>query len=238
MVEPVSALILVVEDEHDLLAALDYNLRGEGYRTRTATTGADALASAQMDPIPDLILLDLMLPDMNGTEVCRRLKSDEKLSEVPVIMVTAKGEEIDRVVGFEVGAEDYVVKPFSMRELLLRVKVILKRGRGSSGDKEEIVFGCLRLDLPAHRIWVNDEEIRLTALEFRLVNTFHARRGRVQSRDRLLLDVWGYQADVTTRTVDTHIKRLREKLGDAGQYIETVRGVGYRFRSRPDEVAE
>jgi len=233
-----SALILIVEDEHDLLAALEYSLRGEGYRTRTASNGTDGLASAALDPLPDLVLLDLMLPDINGTEVCRRLKADERMKDVPVIMVTAKGEEIDRVVGFEVGADDYVVKPFSMRELLLRVKVVLKRGRGTGEEKEEVIFGCMRLDLPAHRIWVSGEEIRLTALEFRLVTTFHARRGRVQSRDRLLLDVWGYQADVTTRTVDTHIKRLREKLGDAGEYIETVRGVGYRFRSRPDEAAE
>ena len=144
-------------------------------------------------------------------------------------------------MGFEVGADDYVVKPFSMRELILRIRAILKRGGGAksaapSEDKGTIAFGCLRIDEPGHRVWIDGQEIRLTALEFRLLTTFYARRGRVQTRERLLVDVWGYQTEVTTRTVDTHVKRLREKLENAGEYIETVRGVGYRFRARPDEI--
>ena len=142
------------------------------------------------------------------------------------------------MVGFEVGADDYVVKPYSMRELMLRVGAMLRRFRGTASQKEEITFGCLRLDRPGHRAWVDDTEVRLTALEFRLLTTFYDRKGRVQSRERLLTDVWGYQAEVTTRTVDTHMKRLREKLGSAGMYIETVRGVGYRFRAHPDERNE
>jgi len=231
-----SRLILIVEDEADLLTALDYNLQREGYSTRTATTGQAAIESAQLDPIPDLVLLDLMLPDMSGTEVCRRLRSNDRTKQMSVVMVTAKSEEIDRVVGFEVGADDYVVKPYSIRELILRVRAVLRRSQSAKPDNAEATFGVLRIDLPAHRIWVEEQEVRLTALEFRLVTTFHVRRGRVQTRERLLSDVWGYQADVTTRTVDTHVKRLREKLGNAGQYIETVRGVGYRFRGHPDEV--
>jgi len=231
-----SGLILIVEDEADLLTALDYNLQREGYSTRVASTGRAALEAAQLDPVPDLVLLDLMLPDMSGTEVCRQLRANERTKKMSVVMVTAKSEEIDRVVGFEVGADDYVVKPYSVRELILRVRAVLRRSRADTANVEETVFGVMRIDLPAHRLWVEDKEVRLTALEFRLVTTFHARRGRVQTRELLLSDVWGYQADVTTRTVDTHVKRLREKLGVAGQYIETVRGVGYRFRGHPDEL--
>ncbi len=233
-----SSLILIVEDERDLLMTLDYNIERDGFRTRTASTGAEALEQAFVEPIPDLVLLDLMLPDMSGTEVCRKLRADERTKEVPVMMVTAKGEEIDRVVGFEVGADDYVVKPFSLRELLLRVRAVLRRARSGDEPEDEITFGRLRIDPPGHHVWVDEEEVKLTALEFRLLTTFHARRGRVQTREMLLSDVWGYQAEVTTLTVDTHVKRLREKLGEAGQYIETVRGVGYRFRARPDEVDE
>ena len=226
--------ILIVEDEQDLLAALEYNLGREGYETLSASTGTEALRIMSKEAKPDLVLLDLMLPDMTGTEVCRKLKEDAATKDVPVIMVTAKGEEIDRVVGFEVGAEDYVVKPFSMRELILRVRVVLKRSQTIEEPSETFSFGCLTVDMGAHQLWVNDEECHLTALEFRLLTTIYTRRGRVQTRDRLLADVWGYQADVTTRTVDTHIKRLREKLGDAGVYILTVRGVGYRFVTKPD----
>ncbi len=229
-----SSRILIVEDEKDLLIALEYNLEREGYETLTASTGTEALRLASGDAKPDLVLLDLMLPDMTGTEVCRRLKESPLSRDVPVIMVTAKGEEIDRVVGFEVGADDYVVKPFSMRELILRVRAMLKRAHTVEEVSEQFVFGCLRVDQAAHRIWVNRAELQLTALEFRLLTTLYSRRGRVQTRDRLLVDVWGYQADVTTRTVDTHIKRLREKLGDAGAYIHTVRGVGYRFVAEAD----
>ncbi len=230
--------ILIVEDEQDLLLALEYNLEREGYTVLSASTGTEALRKAEGDPRPELVLLDLMLPDMTGTEGCRTLKGSPATKDIPVIMVTAKGEEIDRVVGFEVGADDYVVKPFSMRELVLRVRAILKRAQPSEEVAELFNFGCLKVDKAAHRLWVNDKELQLTALEFRLLSTIYSRRGRVQTRDRLLVDVWGYQADVTTRTVDTHIKRLREKLGDAGRYILTVRGVGYRFMNHPEDSGE
>jgi two-component system phosphate regulon response regulator PhoB len=226
-------LILIVEDEKDLVKTLEYNLKREGYRTRSALTGIEGLEQGALEPLPDLILLDLMLPDISGLEVCRRLRQREATRGIPVLMLTAKGDEIDRVVGFEVGADDYVVKPFSVRELMLRIKAILRRARPGSEEQEPIVFGPLRVDPEAHRAWVDQQELHLTALEFRLLKTLLVRRGRVQSRETLLSDVWGIDADVTTRTVDTHVKRLREKLGDAGKYIETLRGVGYRFTQHP-----
>jgi two-component system, OmpR family, phosphate regulon response regulator PhoB len=228
-------LILIVDDEQDLVSTLEYNLQREGYQTRAALSGREALEALEIEPPPDLILLDLMLPDTSGTELCRRLREMERAREIPVIMLTAKGEEIDRVVGFEVGADDYVAKPFSVRELLLRVRAILRRAQRSESEPEVVRFGVLRVDREGHRAWVSDEEVTLTALEFRLLSAFLSRRGRVQTRDALLSDVWGIDADVTTRTVDTHVKRLREKLGEAGNYVETLRGVGYRFRDQPDE---
>ena len=228
-------LILVVDDEKDLLANLVYNFENQGYQTRSATSGTQAIEQLKKSPIPDLVVLDLMLPDISGIEVCRQLRTNERTRLVPVLMLTAKAEEIDRVVGFEVGADDYVVKPFSVRELLLRVAAILRRATVTEAEKQHeiIVFGRLKVDRGGHRVWVDDTELSLTALEFKLLSTFLARRGRVQSRDTLLSDVWGINAEVTTRTVDTHVKRLREKLGPVGAYVETLRGVGYRFR---DEI--
>jgi len=164
------------------------------------------------------------------------MRSNPATNEIPVLMLTAKGDEIDRVVGFEVGADDYVTKPFSVRELMLRVRAIMRRSKQEAQSNSLIEFGPLRLDHDAHRVWVADEEIVLTALEFKLLAAFVTRKGRVQSRDAPLSDVWGIAAEVTTRTVDTHVKRLREKLGDLGRYIETLRGVGYRFRDQPDEA--
>jgi two-component system phosphate regulon response regulator PhoB len=232
-----SGLVLVIEDEIDLATTLEYNLRSEGFKTRVVHNGREALTAALAEPIPDIIVLDLMLPDMAGTEICRRLREHDKTRDVPVIMCTAKGEEIDRVVGFEVGADDYVVKPYSVRELVLRIRAQLRhRGQRAEGEPSLLKFGKLEIDRDAHRVWVDKAELSLTALEFRLLAQFMTRRGRVQSRDALLSDVWGIDADVTTRTVDTHVKRLREKLGDAGAYIETLRGVGYRFKSDPDEA--
>lgn len=229
-------LVLIIEDEEDLLGTLEYNLQKEGFSTRIATAGEPGLELARQDPVPDLVLLDLMLPDITGTEVCRRLREDPATRNTFIVMLTARGEEIDRVVGFEVGADDYVVKPFSMRELMLRIRAVLRRGHVEGpADEGEVAFGRIRIDEPGHRVWVDDEETLLTALEFRLLTTLLARKGRVQTRDILLDDVWGIQADVTTRTVDTHVKRLREKLGSAGEYIETVRGVGYRMRPKPFE---
>jgi two-component system phosphate regulon response regulator PhoB len=231
-----SGLVLVIEDEVDLATTLEYNLRSEGFQVRLAHSGRQGLAAATTEPIPDIIVLDLMLPDLAGTEICRRLREQERTREVPVVMCTAKGEEIDRVVGFEVGADDYVVKPFSVRELILRLRALLRRVQRNEGEPSLIRFGRLKIDREAHRAWVDDGEVDLTALEFRLLHAFLSRRGRVQTRDALLADVWGIDADVTTRTVDTHVKRLREKLGDAGAYIETLRGVGYRFKGELDEA--
>jgi two-component system phosphate regulon response regulator PhoB len=230
-------LILVIEDETDLATTLEYNFQREGYQTRIAHSGHEGLAGAGLDPLPDVIVLDLMLPDLSGTEVCRRLREQDRTREIPIIMCTAKGSEIDRVVGFEVGADDYVVKPYSVRELILRVRALLRRAQRGEAEPEHLRFGRLRVDRESHRAWVDEDELSLTALEFRLLWAFMSRKGRVQTRDALLSDVWGIDADVTTRTVDTHVKRLREKLGEAGDYIETLRGVGYRFRDQPDEAS-
>lgn len=227
--------VLLVDDERDLLSLLDFNLRAAGFETALATTGEQALAQVKRK-VPDLVLLDLMLPDVPGTEVCRQLKADPRTKHVPVVMLTAKGEEVDRVVGFELGADDYVVKPFSVRELLLRIDVILRRGASEQPGKGAIDFGSLKVDREAHRAWVAGAEIELTPLEFKLLVTLFERKNRVQSRAALLDDVWGIQADVTSRTVDTHVKRLREKLGAAGDYVETVRGIGYRFVETPGQA--
>lgn len=231
-----SGTILIVEDEPDLQRTLEYTLQREGYQTRTASNGKAALEHLSADPPPDLVLLDLMLPDLSGTEICRRLRAQERTRATPVIMITARADEIDRVVGFEVGADDYVTKPFSVRELMLRVRAILRRAQAEPSDAAPQSFGRLRVDEDAHRVWVDEVEVKLTALEFRLLATFMSRRGRVQTRELLLSDVWGISADVTTRTVDTHVKRLREKLGEAGEYVETVRGVGYRWRNAPSSA--
>jgi two-component system, OmpR family, phosphate regulon response regulator PhoB len=231
------ASILVIEDEPDLLHLLDFNLAQAGYSVIAVSSGTEGLAAAGRE-LPQLILLDLMLPDMSGTDVCRALKVEPTTRGIPVVMVTARGEEVDRVVGFELGADDYVVKPFSIRELLLRVQAILRRNKREPevAQSELVEFGRLRFDRGAHRVWVNAREIELTALEFRLLVTLHDRKNRVQTRAALLDEVWGIQADITTRTVDTHVKRLREKLEGARDYVETVRGVGYRFVATPDEA--
>jgi two-component system phosphate regulon response regulator PhoB len=227
------AQILVIEDEPDLQRILDYNLRKAGHDVIQAARGGDGLEQARR-AIPDLVLLDLMLPDLQGTEICKLLKASPETRHIPVIMLTAKGEEIDRVLGFELGVEDYVVKPFSVRELILRIQVVLRR-RETIPEQEVIHFGCLRIDPEAHRVWVNEKEAHLTLTEFRLLLTLYERRNRVQSRITLLEDVWGMDAEAESRTVDTHVKRLREKLGKAEAYLETVRGAGYRFIGTPPE---
>jgi two-component system, OmpR family, phosphate regulon response regulator PhoB len=226
--------VLVVEDEADIQRVVSYNFKQAGFDVVSAANAETALRALREERF-DLVILDLMLPDMSGTEVCRRLKQNPETASIPVLMVTAKGEEIDRIVGFELGADDYVVKPFSVRELILRARAILRRSDGPEEQKERFEFGELRVDRAAHRAFVSGNEVTLTALEFRLLMMLHDRRGRVLSRDLLLDEVWGSHADVTTRNVDTHVKRVREKLGAAGDYIETVRGVGYRFRSEPGE---
>jgi two-component system phosphate regulon response regulator PhoB len=219
--------ILIVEDEKDLSDLLQFNMRQAGYETSVASSGSAALA-ATAGVLPDLVLLDLMLPDLPGTEVCRRLKSTPRTQAVPVIMVTARGEEVDRVVGFELGADDFVTKPFSMRELLLRVRAVLRRG-APEADPAPTQVGQVRLDLEAHRAFVGTQELELTTLEFKLLQNFMARVGRLQTRGTLLRDVWGISSQLQTRTVDTHVKRLREKLGEGRDLIETVRGAGYRM---------
>ena len=235
-----NGLILIIEDERDLVATLEYALEKEGFRTRSAYSGRQGLEIAAGEPLPDLVLLDLMLPDMSGTQVCQQLRTGERTKVLPVIMMTAKAEEVDRVVGFEVGADDYVVKPFSLRELMLRIRAVLRRKApvAASGVVPS-VYGRLRVDMDGHRVWVDEVEVVLTALEFRLLTTLIARRGRVQTRDALLGDVWGVQPGLTTRTVDTHVRRLRKKLGEVADYVQTLRGVGYRFttdlREREEE---
>jgi two-component system phosphate regulon response regulator PhoB len=234
------APILIVDDEEDLRNLLDLSLRRDGFDTILAASGKEAL-DLLAEVKPSLVVLDLMLPDLPGTEVCRRIRANPDLSTVPIIMLTARGEEIDRVVGFEVGADDYVVKAtFSVREFLLRVRAVLRRSGGTPDEplpelleEELLTFGPLRIDVEGHRVYVEDEEIVLTATEFKLLHTLAARPGRVQSRGTLLQDVWDMPPDINTRTVDTHVKRLREKLGVAANHLETVRGVGYRFNSSP-----
>ncbi len=231
------ATVLVIEDEPDLQQVLEYNLREAGHTVHVAGRASEGQRLVR-ERVPDLILLDLMLPDMPGTELCRALRRDAATRAIPIIMLTARAEEIDRVVGFELGADDYVTKPFSMRELMLRVNALLRRVQGAPTDEGMIRFGRLRIDRGAHRVWVDEREVELTALEFRLLCMLHERKNRVQSRETLLEEVWGMSSDITTRTVDTHVKRLREKLGPAADYVETVRGAGYRFAEAPPEAAQ
>lgn len=220
--------ILIIEDEHDLAELVAYNLEREGYRPLVALDGTAGLEAARRN-LPDLILLDLMLPGIMGTELCKLLKNHEKTAAIPVIMLTAKGEEIDRVVGFEVGADDYIVKPFSSRELLLRIKAVLRRTIPDQAGEKLLRIGPLTIDTDRHQVNVEDEEIVLTTTEFKLLLNLAERTGRVQSRDLLLKNVWGYNYIGDTRTVDTHITRLRTKLGVAGDLIRTVRGFGYKL---------
>ena len=232
--------VLIVDDESDLAHLIEFNLKAAGLETTVAPDGETALMVAAQR-VPDLVLLDLMLPGVSGTEVCRQLKRDPKTRHVPVIMLTAKGEELDRVVGFELGADDYVTKPFSVRELVLRCQAVLRRNAAGEspeaaaapGERKKV--GGVELDLAAHRCFVDGHEVVLTALEFRLLLHFIQRLGRVQTREQLLQDVWQMSSELETRTVDTHVKRLREKLGSARDSIETVRGVGYRMAAPGDE---
>jgi two-component system phosphate regulon response regulator PhoB len=226
------ARVLVIEDEPDLREVLQYNLTQAGHKAVGAPNGEIGLKLA-LETRPDLVLLDLMLPDVSGIVVAKSLRREPQTQAVPIIMVTAKGEEVDRIVGFELGADDYVVKPFSVRELLLRIDAVLRRGK--TPEQRLIEIGELRIDKDAHRVTVSSDEIALTALEFKLLVTLTERRDRVQARGTLLSDVWAIDAEIASRTVDTHVKRLRDKLGVAGRFIETVRGVGYRFSETPTE---
>ena len=223
--------ILLVEDEPDLLQTLAFNFENEGYKVAKALDGKEAIKFLEDDDSISLVILDLMLPDMSGLDICRRIRATDNLKDILVIMVTAKGEEVDRVVGFEVGADDYVVKPYSVRELLLRVGGMLKRSskENQSNDKDLVEFEDLKIDNNKHKVYLSDEKISLTSKEFKLLKHLLLKDDKVQSRDNLLEKVWGYNNDVTTRTVDTHIKRLRSKIGKYGDRIETIRGEGYLF---------
>ena len=220
--------ILVVDDEQDALELIEYNLQAAGYRVITASDGNEAVQKTRANA-PDLIVLDLMLPELDGLEVCKILRRDSATATIPIIMLTAKASEIDRVLGLELGADDYVTKPFSPRELVLRVKNQLQRTGDSADNGEVFQFGEVVVDVPRHATTVQGRKVELTATEFKLLTILVQRRGRVQSRDQLLKDVWDYDESMNSRTVDTHMRRLRQKLGRSAKFLGTVRGLGYRL---------
>jgi|SRR5437870_4730972 len=220
--------ILVVDDEPEAVELVEFNLKQAGFSVVSAADGAEALKKARA-VLPGLIVLDLMLPEVDGLEVCKMLRRDPATASIPIVMLTAKAAEIDRVLGLELGADDYLTKPFSPRELVLRVKKILERGRATEPRQETLQFGELLIDPPRHVVSWRGRAIELTATEFKLLTVLAQRRGRVQSREQLLRDVWEYHSLIDTRTVDTHMRRLRQKLGPGSKYLDTVHGVGYRF---------
>jgi two-component system phosphate regulon response regulator PhoB len=227
-------LVLIVDDERDLRTLLDFNLRQAGWRTAQAESGAEALARARSLK-PAVVILDLNLPDVSGLDVCRLLRGDAATRELPILMLTARGAEHDRVQGLEAGADDYLPKPFSVRELLLRVDSVARRRQGAAeAPRQRLAAGAIALDLDAHLCFVDGSEMPLTLQEFRLLAYLIQGKGRVRTREELLADVWNASPELETRTVDTHVKRLRDKLGAAGEIIETVRGVGYRIRQAGD----
>ncbi len=237
----VKTKILVVDDEPEAVELLEFNLTQAGYTVVAAADGAEAIKKAR-SVLPNLIVLDLMIPEIDGLEVCKMLRRDPATAGVPIIMLTAKAAEIDRILGLELGADDYITKPFSPRELVLRVKKVLQRGQPAETESDAVKLGDLLIDPPRHLVSWRGKGIELTATEFKLLSILAKRRGRVQSRDQLLRDVWEYNSLVDTRTVDTHMRRLREKLGPAAKHLETVRGVGYRFmdaapQQRPSPAA-
>jgi two-component system phosphate regulon response regulator PhoB len=221
--------ILVVDDERDVTELLDYKLRQQGYQVQVINDPLLIMARAR-EFQPNLVILDIMMPELNGLQICRMLRADAMMKDVPIIFLTARGEAEDRVKGFETGADDYLPKPFDTRELLLRINALFKRLVPQNGEPAEktLQVGQVLVDIEKHRLTVQKAEVELTATEFRLLRLLMERKGRVQSRENLLVNVWNYEADIETRTVDTHIRRLREKLGAEANIIETVRGVGYR----------
>ena len=224
--------IAVVEDEMALVEVLQYNLERSGFATDVYTRGDTAWEGLRQRP-PDLILLDIMLPGMDGLELARQLKREEDTTHIPILILTARSEEVDRIVGLELGADDYISKPFSPREVVLRIKAVLRRARGTDEAHDTsrwLEAGDLRMDPEGYRVFITETEILLTRTEFQLLRFLLERKGRVQTRARLLGDIWDYAEDVDSRTVDTHIRRLRKKLGREGERIETVIGVGYRLR--------
>ncbi len=229
--------ILIVEDESDLIKLLKYNLEKEGFRVSYATDGSIALAEVRRDP-PDLVILDLMLPGLDGLEVCRQLRRSDKFSRIPVLMLSARSEEADRIVGLELGADDYVTKPFSMREVVARVRALLRRNEQAGPQKSKLQRGDIMIDPMAHSVMVSGRTVELSALEFRLLHYLASHPGMVFSRDQLLDSVWGNDRTVTPRSVDVYIRRVREKIENQPQqpiYVQTVHGVGYRFAVNGDE---
>src|SRR5512140_652120 len=229
-----SERILLVDDEPDIRQLLSFNLREAGFEPEAVGTAAEGLAAA-LRARPSVVILDLMLPDMSGTEVCRKLRADPQTSDLPILMLTARGDEYDKVLGFEVGADDYVVKPFSVREVVMRVRALARRAqeraqaRAATEAAKPLAWRGLAVDTVRHRVTLDGQELSLRPLEFKLVTTFLENPGVVYSRARLLEEVWGITAEMNTRTVDTHIRRLRERLGTHGEAIETVHGFGYRL---------
>jgi two-component system, OmpR family, phosphate regulon response regulator PhoB len=228
-------IVLVVDDEEDIRRLVTFNLEEAGFRVEAVETGGGALSAATRLK-PGVVVLDLMLPDISGTEVCRRLRADAELADAAVLMLTARGDEYDRVLGFEIGADDYVVKPFSVRELVMRVKGLAGRARerrlarGASDEGQRLVWRGLEIDPVRHRVTIDGEELALRPLEYKLLAIFIEHPGRVFSRTELLQEVWGISPETNTRTVDTHIRRLRERLGAYSEAIDTVHGFGYRLR--------
>ena len=225
--------ILIIEDEKDIVDLIEYHLKQSGFSVTSALDGSTGLERARKKR-PDLIILDLMLPRMDGKDICRSLKSNPLTQSIPILMLTAKAEETDRLIGFELGADDYVTKPFSPKELVLRVKAILRRKEVPQEGEKIIQIGDLLIDIDRHHVSIKKNPIRLTSTEFKLLVELASKKGRVLTREHLLDKVWGYTYEGYARTVDTHIRRLREKLGNLGEYIETLRGVGYRFREESE----
>ncbi|HUJ43522.1 MAG TPA: response regulator transcription factor [Opitutaceae bacterium] len=231
-----SKKILIVDDEPDVVDLVSYHLKARGYQVQTVLDPNSSIGTARSYS-PDLVILDIMMPDLNGIQICRILRADSKLKNVPIVFLTAKGEEADRITGFETGCDDYICKPFSIKELILRVQSILHRvSQGASDDKRILQIGQIVLDIECHKVTVQGRPIELTATEFKLLRLLIERRGRVHTREHLLINVWNYETEIETRTVDTHIRRLREKLGPEADWIETVRGVGYRMAERKAEA--
>ncbi|MBW2036107.1 MAG: response regulator transcription factor [Deltaproteobacteria bacterium] len=227
--------ILIVEDDVDIAGLIAHHMKAAGFSVMVAHSGIAAFEEMKKQ-LPDLVLLDLILPDMDGTEICKILKRKKATKDIPIIMVTAKGEEVDRIVGFELGADDYVVKPFSTREIVLRVKGVLRRAKGAKEEQKVLKHRELILDVDAHTVAIGKKRIELTRTEFKLLRELLLNKGRVRSRETLLNNVWGYTFEGYNRTVDTHIQRLRQKLGNYGKIIATVRGIGYMISPVNDEV--
>lgn len=223
--------VLVVDDEADAVELIAFNLKSSGFEVIKASDGEEALRKARAS-MPDVILLDVMMPEVDGLEVCKILRRDGATAHIPIIIVTAKAAEIDRVLGLELGADDYVTKPFSPRELVLRVKNLLRRRQTETTLSDHYQYGPLAIDIARHEVTVRGQPVELTATEFKLLALLVQRHGRVQTREQLLQDVWEYDATIDTRTIDTHMRRLREKLGPAAPYLSTVRGLGYRFAEK------